>query len=480
MNKKLTLTLILVVSISTLFVCTSLAFDENKGPPLMQAPQPKYDLMPEVNFGLLPPPIDLTHIGKTRAEKTEEPPSQYDLRDLGEVTPVKNQKPCGTCWAFATTGSLESRILVEESITYDLSEQCIVACNIDDTTCDSGGNIWISSNYLSKRGSHLESDYPYTCQTDGCGDPDCICTFPVIHSLTGWRLVCNKPDTNAIKNAVNNYGGVYCAMNASFPGFSSYVGTGVLYYTGNENCTHAVTIIGWDDDMQHAVGNGAWIAKNSWGTAWGNSGYFYIAYGSARIGTNASYMEYKDYDPDETLLYYDDYGLCGAVGYGDNTAWAAVRFTPDNSCEIMSVDFWATDDNMSYDIYFYDNWTDGAPADLLHSQLGGSLVESGYYSIPLTIPVSVTSGDEFVVVIKFIASDYGYPVPIDEGAPIETNKCYLSSSGRTWTHAGGYGWDIGIRARIETIPACKGDFDEDGDVDGVTWQPLPQVELVLH
>jgi C1A family cysteine protease len=289
MNKKLTL--ILVVSISTLFVCTSLAFDENKEPPLMQAPQPKYDLMPEENFGLLPPPIDLTHIGKTKAEKTEELPSHYDLRSLEKVTLVKNQNPCGTCWAFATTGSLESRILVENSITYDLSEQCIVACNIDDTSCDSGGNIWISTNYLSKRGSHLESDYPYTCPDISCGDPVCICTPPNINNLTGWRLVCYEPDTNAIKNAVNNYGGVYCAMYAGFSGFSSYDGTGVLYYTGTNNCTHAVTIIGWDDDMEHAGGKGAWIAKNSWGTGWGDSGYFYIAYGSARIGSYASYKD---------------------------------------------------------------------------------------------------------------------------------------------------------------------------------------------
>ena len=479
MKKKLTF--ILAILISTLLVYEALAFNENKEAIFRKAAPPKYRIMPEENFGLLPMGIDLSHIGKIEGiEKIEGLPSRYDLRELGKVTPVENQNPCGTCWAFAITSSLESNILVKDSTTYNFSEQNIIACSDDaciygstcPITCSSGGNIKISTNYLSKKGTVLESDDPYTCSDIGCGDPICNSGIPMVKNITGWHLVCGDPDTDAIKNAIYNYGGAYCSMYASFPGFSGYDGTYVLYYTGVQKCNHAVTIVGWDDDMYHAGGNGAWIVKNSWGTYWGDAGYFYIAYGSARIGTNASYLEYKDYNPGETLLYYDDYGFSGAAGCGANTVWGAVRFTPDNSGYIKSVDFWAVDDNMSYEIYIYDSWTGDAPADLVHSQTGGILKEVGYYCIPLTTsPIPITSGDEFVIVIKFIASGYNYPCPIDGCSPIETNKCYLSGNGSNWMHVGegsGYEWDVGIRPRIEEeiIPPCEGDFDQDCNVDG--------------
>ena len=456
-------------------VNTALAFDKNREAIFETAPSPEYAPAPVENFGLRPLPIDLTHIGKVKIERLETLPASYDLRTLGKVTPVEDQSPCGTCWAFAATSSLESRILVQESITHDFSEQNIVACCDDSCyyaiTCGSGGNIFNSTNHLSRKGTVSDSDDPYTCPSDCSADPVCNSGLSMSKNVTGLRLVCGDPDTPAIKNAVYNYGGLYCAMYASFSGFSSYDGSYVLYYTGYEGTNHAVTIVGWDDNMAHSGGYGAWIVKNSWGTGWGDSGFFYIAYGSARIGTGASYLEYKDYDPAETVLHYDDHGLADFAGCSSDTVWSAVRFNCTTIGDLTSVDFWAVDDNMNYDIYIYDNWTAGAPSGLLHSQTGGSLTEAGYYSIPLTSSIPVTPGDEFVVVIKFVCSGYTYPAPIDTCSPIATDKCYLSCDGSSWMHVGqgsAYGWDIGIRARVEEerVPLCEGDFDKDGDVDG--------------
>jgi len=471
--------LVLITLISTLLVNTAFAFDENGEAIFEMAPSPEYvPALGKENFGLIPLPIDLTHIGEMKKEIVEALPASYDLRTLGKVTPVEDQNPCGTCWAFATTSSLESRILVQESTTHDFSEQNIIACCDDlcftdpyPITCGSGGNILASTNHLSRKGTVSDLDDPYTCSTDCSADPVCNSGLSMDKNVTGWRIVCGAPDTLAIKNAVYLYGGLYCSMYASFPGFSSYDGSYVLYYTGSEDSNHAVTIVGWDDNMTHAGGSGAWIVKNSWGTGWGDTGFFYIAYGSARIGEAASYLEYKDYVPAETVLYYDDHGMAGMAGCGSDTVWGAVRFNPATSGYLTSVDFWAVDDDMNYDIYVYDNWTAGAPAGLLHSQTGGSLTEAGYYSIPLTSPIPVTPGDEFVVEIKFTASGYNFPCQIDTCSPIATDKCYLSCDGSSWIHVGqgsGYNWDIGIRARVEgeIVLPCEGDFNGDGDVDG--------------
>ena len=69
--------------------------------------------------GYRPSPIDLSHLTKVRypgfptrtAEGDSSVPSRYDLRELGRVTPVRDQEPYGNCWAFSALGSLESSYL---------------------------------------------------------------------------------------------------------------------------------------------------------------------------------------------------------------------------------------------------------------------------------------------------------------------------------------------------------------------------------
>ena len=102
---------------------------------------------------------------------------------------------------------------------------------------------------------------------------------------------------------------------------------------------HSLLIVGWDDNLGPA---GAWIVKNSWGDDWGMNGYCYIAYGAAKIGAMSSFISsYKDSDPDESILCYDEGGFCldaggsceevNSIGAGRPTAWCAAVFHPRNS-----------------------------------------------------------------------------------------------------------------------------------------------------
>ena len=62
---------------------------------------------------------------------TRELPATFDWRNhngYNYCTPIKNQGGCGSCWAFALIGSVESNILIMDLTTTDLSEQWLVSC----------------------------------------------------------------------------------------------------------------------------------------------------------------------------------------------------------------------------------------------------------------------------------------------------------------------------------------------------------------
>ena len=414
-------------------------------------------------FGFIPTNIDesrLTSVTKGPQFLALPPlPTSFDWRDLGGVTPVKNQNPCASCWAFAAVADLESKILISESTTYDISEQNILSCNSYGLDCNTGGNYLISTSFFIHVGASLESCAPY----QGRDGISCNGTCETIKMVNGWKRIANDVDT--IKRALYNNGPIYTAMDASGPGFDAYTG-GVYEYNESDKLTHAVLIVGWDDNLGTS---GAWIVKNSWGTNWGMDGYFYIAYGSARIGEGSNYISsYKDYDADETLLYYDE-GLSGSIGFG-TTTYGAVIFTPTLTAtgSVTAVDFWTVDNNVSYEIKVYDGMDGDAMGNLLTSQ-SGSCQEFGYYSIDLNDPVLVTNGDDFVVSVKFTTTTgYTKPIPLSAHIPIESGKSYLSLDGTSWMPIGegtSVTFDLGIRARLNSDSG--GDLYVDSDGDGV-------------
>ncbi len=455
MKPKKWLTLFIIIAIGVSFFTINVSAQE-----LRKAPKTLYT-PPEGGFGYIPPPMDLSHIKVSPyLRATLQLPSSWDWRTSGGVSSVKNQNPYGTCWAFAAIGDIESKVLINQSTEFDYSELNIVACNPVGTTCDSGGNAWISTNYLTLNATVMESCDPYP---GGCPNPTCVnpsCTF--YKQVVEWHLIPN--DVVAIKEAVMNYGPVNTAMYASFPGFSSYDGSYCLTYSGSEDPNHAVLIVGWDDDM--CDGDGAWIVKNSWGTGWGDNGYFYIKYGDARIGSSSNVItKYKDYDPNETIYHYDEWGWWSSVGYGDGDDWGMVEFTPTTGDLLYSVDIWAVSNPTSYNIYIYDDFDGSSLSSLLVGPISGTVDDAGYYSIDLPSPLQLTQGDAIYIAVEFNTGSYAYPVPMDDSGPMETNKCYVSNNGSSWyaLDNGNYAMgDVGIRARVAP-PQAGHTCAKDGD-----------------
>ncbi|GAH34513.1 unnamed protein product, partial [marine sediment metagenome] len=203
----------------------------------------------------------------------------------------------------------------------------------------------------------------------------------------------------------------------------------------------------------------------SWGTAFGDDGYFYLCYGSANMEGVASYR-YKGYDANEIVYYWDEAGLVACAGY-DTSAWMASVFTSGQDGNLTHVDFWTTSNNATYELYVYD----GSFGSQLAYQTG-SCAEFGYYSIPLTTPVSVTNGQQFTVAVKMTTPGFDYPIPIELATDIcepsiQTEVCFVKLlDSDPWDDAAGFGVNVCLRAKITTPPVDnKGDFDGDGDID---------------
>jgi predicted secreted protein len=233
-------------------------------------------------------------------------PSSFNWCDQGGCTPIKDQGACGSCWAFATVGLLESKIKLLDGIQQDLSEQYLVSCNTDGWGCCGGD--WAHDYHLSKKppsesqaGAVMESSFPYGSASTPCGSPEIGCGGPYPHpyKITSWAYVPEitswdyvgpaegVPAANVIKQAIYDHGpvAVGICVGASFAHY-----TGGVFQT-NETCdydvNHGVVLVGWNDTY------GAWILRNSWGTSWGESGYMRIKYGTSNVGYSANYVTYS-------------------------------------------------------------------------------------------------------------------------------------------------------------------------------------------
>jgi cathepsin B len=230
-------------------------------------------------------------------------PSQFDWRDLNGTTVAKNQGNCGSCWAFALVGGLESLVKIHEGGEPDFSEQALVSCNEWGYGCN-GGTLGAAQHFVD-HGAKNESCMPYQASNS----PPCIeDNCPRVGWITGYHSVGNS--VADIKEALE-LGPVPCAMTV-YNDLYSYQ-SGCYQNGGTSSPNHAVLIVGWDDSM--CGGDGAWIVKNSWGSNFGENGYFNIKYGSCNIGVSAVQMDY--HPANWTAL---EFNACTVAG-GDGDAF---------------------------------------------------------------------------------------------------------------------------------------------------------------
>ncbi len=385
-------------------------------------------------------------------------PEKYDLRDYGYVTPVRNQEQSNSCWTFGAMGALESDLLKQLNLTYDLSENnlkniagkySLYGLNKDPNR---GGNQIVAISYLASWvGPVNETQDPFY---------DTSVLSPILNStqqiqdaiLIPSRL--NSTDNDQIKEAILKYGAITTGFNMDQSGLYYNEKTYAYYYNGNQPPDHATTIVGWDDNYDKSnflitpPGNGAFICKNSWGTQWGENGYFYISYydvlldknftnindDTMYIGNLESYSFIFNNTEKYLNNYQYDYISCNLFNIKSKELWIANQYTAKTDENIAAFGtFFFTKTNYTAYVYVNDK--------LQYTQNGTT--DIGYKTIKLNKYIPLTQNDTFKVELK-LNSQTKYNVTVIIAGPnndtsidshnliTKANQSFVSKNGIDW------------------------------------------------
>ncbi len=394
--------------------------------------------------------VDPPHVEKVSAA-ADNFPAQFDLRKDGVVTPVKNQGGAEDCWAFAATACMEISYIQQglgTASNTDFSEAHLIWFGHRSRTSDrndptygdgfgfanpykNGGN-WeeAASTIMRGSGMQLESKAPWTISYDAnelmrkMSQPESS-RYDSYARL--WQAV-QIPDAQlsmaTIKSRIMQYGGVelyyYDNYNEGRKGFNSTYNS---YYQTSKvgEFNHAVTVIGWNDAFPRthfnttAPSNGAWLVKGSWGTGFGDQGYYWLSYCDKSIMKCASFVTAP------ADLYDNIYQYDGAYPTGSfklkGMAREANLFTAKKSELLTAVGvFSANQQTMRViaKVYVDDgnfelknhNPTNGmrcveAATTEIHD------LEYGYRTIQLNQMVPLKAGQKFTIEITYVEPDGG-------------------------------------------------------------------------
>lgn len=281
------------------------------------------------------------------------------------VTPVKNQKEEGCCWAFAMVGAMEASLIKQgynaDKLDFSEAHMAYFGVNIRDeihndgpqsigtNAYSRGGNEYCAISAITKgSGAVSESVAPYDEYTKNTSlgiEAKPIDESKRFLSEAGISELKQVSPLNhmAIKQAIINYGSV---LNSFYYNAKYYnKNTAAYHCPQNMQLNHQTLIVGWDDNYSREnfaqsnkpTDDGAWIVRNSWGEEYGDGGYFYISYETVQSTITAvTAFLGKHYD--------NTYGYMGGYDYYYYTDLPKVygsTFTADSDQVLEAISFMA-------------------------------------------------------------------------------------------------------------------------------------------
>lgn len=363
-------------------------------------------------------------------------PSRFDARDWGWVTLLKDQNDANSCWAFASTGTLETALLKSTGITYDLSEDNLE--NIQFKYFSQGDKRNPEIGFAYSGLGYALSWFGVIQQKDDVYDArdvisDLLPSENRIHVQDAMIVFGGKNDTmQLLKKALISYG----ALSIQFHPRDEDAETGNFYTNETDvQPSHFVTLIGYDDNypvsnfINEPKNPGAWIIKNSWGPYGNNNGFGYISYEdtsflaadkNAIIPQNAAVA----YIFENTIDYHVNYqtDLTGLTGFDSNYTYYSNEFISKYSELIGAVGTYFNESDINYSFEIYVNGVK------VHSQSGISEF-AGFRTIVLSKYIPVIAEDKFKVIFK----NNNLPYQAYSRTHYLPEMSYVSADGNNWS-----------------------------------------------
>lgn len=387
--------------------------------------------------------------------KADTLPSSYSSVDNGYITSVRNQGNYGTCWAFAICAASEASLIKNNGYAknttslspahvaywtfaqaYDklglISEDSTGILTSDDAY-DVGGSSFDGVYTLAKgTGPADEKTIPY-----GTYAGDSISSTKSYQVSNGAQLKnvywVSYQNRDVVKSMIMKYGagtfGYYSsysdatALKSGTYNGKPYTSYGYVQSVSSDSnsfkwCDHDVTVVGWDDAFPKEnfksstiTEDGAWLIKNSWGTSYGASGYYWISYqDSSNLADMAAFFEYETEAPYDNIYQYDGTSSRQYYYYPSNMredgGYMANVYTADSSEMLKAVSFFTLDANVDYQVEIYKDvkTTPTSGTLVAEATTTGTVELMQYKTVALNAPVKLSKGDTYAVVVKFSPS----------------------------------------------------------------------------
>jgi cathepsin X len=240
-------------------------------------------------------------------------PDAFDWRNVSGINYLswsKNQhipQYCGSCWAQAATSVIADRVNIARnwtSITIGISPQAIINCDAGGD-CNGGDSMGVFQ-YAQQAGVVEDSCQAYVaanppqescspiqiCETCIPPAPPTNKTLPddcsAVPKYPAWKVSAfaggvSGPDD--MKKAIYTGGPISCSMDVTAK-FEQYEGGVYSQYLLLPIANHEVSVVGWGETpvTNNEESIPYWIVRNSWGSFWGEWGFFRIKMGSDNLG----------------------------------------------------------------------------------------------------------------------------------------------------------------------------------------------------
>ena len=396
--------------------------------------------------GTIPSPIDTSHlnnnlprISASSVFSTSAFASSFDGRKEFGLPEARDQgKGTNTCWAFASIAAMEASYLAQHftslNVTPDFSELQVVwevksrdlseAVLLQMGTQDEARNVLL----LSPSAPVSESIFPYSSDASNESisadwHSKSFTKLPVTLTSTAPRGNITEANRDIIKQDIISNGGVFCKIRYDK---SAYSETNHSYYIKDDRVpNHAVFIAGWDDNYSADLFvntppvKGAWLVRNSYGSGYGDNGYFWLSYAQG-TDTDRNIIDATAFIVSEDKISqsgkekheHDENGKTKVI----NSAWSSNVFRSGRDENLVQISFPTTDNNTEYKVFVntFGKNAPSYPGETDTPLMSGNFPSAGDHTLTLPSPIQLYSGDYYAVIVKIThTSEYDSPTAVE-------------------------------------------------------------------